>query len=499
MTAQTFRGEILVASRIVDSLSSGLYETPAACLKELVNNAYDADATTVRIFVKPDADRLIITDDGTGFDRQEFERHFSRISESHKRDETDVTAAGRPKIGKIGIGFIAANELCDVMEIISTKAGSTQLLNVDINFAEMREAPEKRKRDGDDYAKGDYEGVVSETDRDTHYTHIFLKGVRGEARAILAGATRAGGSGAGASLYGLKPDTITSFLASGRFASWLDLDQYSQTLVEVGLNVPVRYPEKWMPEDARRKVTRFVKSVEGLDFNVLYDGIDLRKPVAFGRETRHVIHTFTIAGEHVGATGYLYAQHGAIVPRDLNGLLVRIRHAAVGDYDDTFMGYPKGTGQLFQRWISGEIWADDRLEEAMNIDRRTLRVTHSAYVELQERIHREVDKILSDIRRELWATGSEERRTARAGDQSALLSEVVARKDLPLTARERSVIAEAFAERPAATKRYRHPVLREYTVAELYEVVLEVAAEHMDKQAFRRFATALTERLQRLR
>ncbi len=37
--ANEFKGEIVVASRIVDYLSSGLYESPAACLKELVNNA----------------------------------------------------------------------------------------------------------------------------------------------------------------------------------------------------------------------------------------------------------------------------------------------------------------------------------------------------------------------------------------------------------------------------------------------------------------------------
>src|SRR5687768_11610839 len=86
-----FSGEIVVASRIVDALSSGLYESPAACLKELVNNAYDADAAQVGIYVKPDADEIIVEDDGAGMTQAEFVRHFSRISESHKRDDTDVT------------------------------------------------------------------------------------------------------------------------------------------------------------------------------------------------------------------------------------------------------------------------------------------------------------------------------------------------------------------------------------------------------------------------
>ena len=109
MSNTDFNGEIQVASRIIDYLSSGLYKDPASCLKELVNNAYDADAKKVNIFVKPDAERIIIEDDGEGMNKFEFESHFQRISESHKRDKKDITKSGRKKIGKIGIGAIAAN------------------------------------------------------------------------------------------------------------------------------------------------------------------------------------------------------------------------------------------------------------------------------------------------------------------------------------------------------------------------------------------------------
>ena len=187
---ERFQGEIKVASRIVDYLSSGLYETPAACLKELINNSFDADALTVKVFVKPDADRIIIDDNGEGMSRQEFELHFQVISESHKRDDSDMTILRRPKIGKIGIGFIAANEICDLMEIFSTKKGHPELLHVTIDFKKMREDPAVRRRQGDAFAKGDYEGEVLETDTDRQFTQIFLKGVRGQAKDILAGATR---------------------------------------------------------------------------------------------------------------------------------------------------------------------------------------------------------------------------------------------------------------------------------------------------------------------
>lgn len=168
-------------------MSSGLYESPAACLKELVNNSFDADARHVDIFVKPDADRIIVQDDGEGMDRAEFQAHFDRIAESHKRDEYDTTNSGRPKIGKIGIGVIAANELCEKMEIFSTKAGSTELLHVTIDFEEMRKPVHLRKQEGGDVVKADYFGEVLPTEKSDHYTHIYLTSVRGETKEILAG------------------------------------------------------------------------------------------------------------------------------------------------------------------------------------------------------------------------------------------------------------------------------------------------------------------------
>jgi HSP90 family molecular chaperone len=153
MAGEHFRGEITVAARIIDLLSSGLYESPAACLKELINNSFDADASHVDVSVKPDANRIIIQDDGQGMDRAEFERHFRRIAESHKRDIQDVTTTGRPKIGKIGIGVIAANELCEKLEIFSTKVGSPELLHVTIDFEEMRKPPNYARKKTEDFSK----------------------------------------------------------------------------------------------------------------------------------------------------------------------------------------------------------------------------------------------------------------------------------------------------------------------------------------------------------
>jgi hypothetical protein len=490
--ATQFSGEITVASRIVDDLSSGLYDSPAACLKELVNNSYDADATEVRVFVKPDARRIIVDDNGSGMNRSEFEQHFSKISESHKRDASDTTERGRPKIGKIGIGFIAANELCNVMVLESTKAGSTDLLRVSINFAEMRRDPAERRRSGDYIAKADYVGEVVTAPRDKHYTRVFLEEIRGEAQEVLVSARPVASAASGPSLYGLSAATVAERLRDPNLATWEQFDRYSQTLLGVALNVPVRYAPKWIPKDVHSRVRDFERRVAEFDFSVWYDGTELRKPTVFSGDAPHLVHRFALRGDHVSAEGYFYLQHGTLRPSDLNGVLIRIRNAAVGEYRSDFLGFPASTGQLFRRWISAEVWADDRLEDALNIDRRTLRVTHPAYVELQDLFHKQFAEALSLARTELYEKRSQSRRQSDARKELAAVESVVRTSGLP--ERDSAVVRAAWQEASKRPVRNR-PLLRKYSVSELYDLVLDVAQDMMTPAQFRKFVAELTKRL----
>lgn len=494
-----FEGEITVSSRIVDYLSSGLYESPAACLKELINNSYDADAALVEVFVKPDADRIIIADDGHGLNRAEFKKHFTRISESHKRDNSDKTPRGREKIGKIGIGFIAANEICNEMEIVSTKAGSRELLRVTIHFDKMREDLEVRRRENDDIAKADYTGEVDEAPAAAHYTRIFLKRVRGEAREILAGAIPARPGAKHRSLYGLPPERIRDLLADTTISSWSEFDEYSRTMLRVALNVPVRYHDAWLPKRDISRVQDIAKEVDAKRFRVEYDGTELRKPIVLrprdSSATSSFVRRFEFSGKHVSAHGYFYAQHGTIKPEDLQGLLIRIRQAAVGGYDSGFMDFPASEGSLIQRWISAEIWADDRLEDAMNIDRRTLRVAHPSYVELQRELHKELRAVIADARKRLYEAGNTERKKNQGAAAVSELRQIVAREVAPSNPRVAAAIDDALQStgRSAAAS----GLARRMSVVELYGLVVQVARETLPPRLFGQFMRVLTERLNR--
>jgi hypothetical protein len=417
------RGEVRVASRIVDYLSSGLYDSPAACLKELVNNSYDADATEVYLNVKPLARTVTLEDNGSGMTAKVFEEHFQKIADSRKRLDSDLTSQlRRRKIGRIGIGFVAANELCDVMRIESTVAGSDELLDVSVNFGVMRADAAERRGDDGSLVKGDYEGDVLQTDVDRHFTRVTLSELREPAQDALIRSTPEPSQNQVFSLYGLSPAHIRELLASDTFTTWSDFDLYSQTQLHVALNVPVAYHDRWLGLSAakrtdplRRIERQFSERASSLKFKVLYDGTELRKPTLL-RATRKafVAKRLHYEGEAVSYDGYLFAGHGGVVPKELQGVLLRIRETAVGEYSHDLLDFPAARGSLVQRWVSAEIYASDELEDAMNIDRSTLRSTHPAYVELRLSFHQFLGDFLGEVRTQLYQAASRARRQESA-------------------------------------------------------------------------------------
>jgi hypothetical protein len=426
--------------------------------------------------------------------RSEFEKHFDRISESHKREDGDYTESGRPKIGKIGIGFIAANEICDIMEIISTKEGSKEKLEVQIRFDLMRQDYEIRKRGEDELAKADYTGSVSEEKIDKHYTQVFLKKVRGDAKNILAGAGSTHYTSGKKSLYGLKAESIEKILKESTLKTWSDFNAYSKTRLEVALNVPVPYHDNWIPSELRQNVKEFEKKASNLNFTVNFDGCELRKPIVFDPPGPNLIERFKFDGEHVSADGYFYAQNKVIKPEELQGVLLRIRNAAVGKYSDDFLGFSTSVGKIFQTWISGEIYADDRLEDAMNIDRSTLRVAHPAYVELQNAIHEQIAAFLKKIRSEIYGTGSESRKQKRAINEKSKIIEYATSEIAQISPSVSKKIQKSW-ESEKVESDSNDKILKKYSVSQLYKIVVEVAEEILDKEQFEEFLERLTDKL----
>ena len=266
-------------------------------------------------------------------------------------------------------------------------------------------------------------------------------------------------------------------------------------MLGVALNVPVMYPPDWAPPRVMKELADVEDELRRLDFHVWYDGAELRKPVVLAQaEGAYVLRRIKFDGLNVRARGYFFAQHGTLRPQELQGILIRIRHAAVGEYDRTLLGFPSSLGPLFQRWMSAEILADDRLEDALNIDRRTLRTTAPEYVELQAFLHEQLQNFLSEIRDVIYARGRSKREERRIEDESDRINEILENRALALPPSARNQMRETLVGAVKSEDGGRL-VRRKYSPSDLLELTLSVAHETLDARAYRKFAVALAERL----
>src|SRR3989475_143695 len=98
---------------------SGIYKPFVKAFKELISNAYDADATTITVVVARDFSFIEIHDNGLGLTPIEFHRDFARLGGSTAWLNDGRSPGGRPRIGYKGIGFLAVARYCGRMEIES--------------------------------------------------------------------------------------------------------------------------------------------------------------------------------------------------------------------------------------------------------------------------------------------------------------------------------------------------------------------------------------------
>jgi hypothetical protein len=114
-----------VDSRLATLLSQE-YPSSERALKELVDNAWDADAEQVTILLpKPlSGDPLIIQDDGTGMTEEELRRHYLSIA-SDRRSRRGERTAGKNRLvkGRKGIGKFAGLMAAAVMTLETRARG----------------------------------------------------------------------------------------------------------------------------------------------------------------------------------------------------------------------------------------------------------------------------------------------------------------------------------------------------------------------------------------
>ncbi len=119
-----------VSPRTMRMLGRENISSPIISVLELVKNAYDADATSVKvIFENANAPngRIIIKDNGEGMSLDDLRNRWMVISTSNKIRSSSTTSKKRKKVGEKGIGRLAMDRLARQVTVQTHRYNSSGL------------------------------------------------------------------------------------------------------------------------------------------------------------------------------------------------------------------------------------------------------------------------------------------------------------------------------------------------------------------------------------
>ena len=473
---------LATSERIIARVTDGIYREPWAAFRELVVNAYDADASYVAIETgQPDFSRVTVRDDGIGMSPRTLAYIIQNIGGSSKRtaagaalktvrsDAPNFSPGGRQLIGKIGIGLFAVAQLTQHFQIITKAAGERYRLSATVKLHTHDE--QKVQEDESDYVAGSVVIVnekVPDGEEESHGTSVVLYQLRPQVRRALQSRTlweaasveTDGGESVRkpprfhiGHLFGPEPqepnlpwqdsdnpdqkfarffDATSS--ATGRSATSANLDhldEYLRLIWKLSLSLPIDYIDghpfdlggsdgvRFLgyretgqavsidlgPDESLRKRLRLGNQGTDNPFAVLLDGIALRRPIRLARElmtkTSRVGTPVILAarqpnpfpkkdlkraGGPLSFTAYLY-WNSRIVPKETAGVMVRIGDASGTLFDSTFLNY-RVSEQTRLRQITAEIFVQQGLDSAINIDRESFNYSHPHFLFVQKWLHR---------------------------------------------------------------------------------------------------------------
>lgn len=461
-------GNIRVADITIAQLSRGLYRSNATAFKELVSNAWDADAPLVRIDTNyPEFNFVSVSDNGKGMSLDEFRRYFSEegvgscIKRKGDKDRTDEYA--RPIIGRLGIGMLAIGQLCHSFKIEShykdeegkVKAYHGEIVLEDVfPFADkeqvMRDSDFKRREI--DVGTWKYETIPY--DEEKRGFRIYSKDVRPTfMREMKSSIQDKMTSREREKISFSQADLHSQFYKKSK--SVRDCKSYLETIWELSILCPLPYCGKIQEypinvayfsrggaksngneshefESAIKFIKDHQSKLINYNFRVVFDGIDLRRYVQFPTEEDVTPKLYFIDfnervfKSRLRYSGYLFAQiPRAIRPLELNGVQLRLREVGIGGYDPTFLKYYKEIETIRSRWVSGEIFVDEGLESALNIDRDSFNEHDEHFKRLQSDLHAKLEGVFDKINA-IARERSEERRETKEHQIQRSMQKIIA-------------------------------------------------------------------------
>jgi hypothetical protein len=355
------------------------------------------------------------------------------IGNSGKRTDGKPLRDDRQVIGRLGIGMLGIAQICGAFVITSTTIDGKGF-RARVHLYDLLK---QRLDDNDPSVIQSVTPDVKEVDVGEYEFLPFERSVVKKGTHILAD--------------DLHPTFVSAFQESLKAPKYRDpplswdravkiakkvhslqeLGDYWRLLWELSVSCPIPYLSgQALPEGlAKREQERLLSN----NFAVDVDGIRLAKPVSLrgnpaGYTTRLIATTSeTVYGKNLRFHGYILVQEGKqIRPDELRGILIRIKDVAIGYYDGTMLDYKYNEGPR-SRWVTGEIFVEEGLEDALNVDRDSFNRFHPEFRSIQKYIHGLLHSgVFPEVYQEIDQRSKErtkEREKARRSD----LKEVIAR------------------------------------------------------------------------
>ena len=200
----TVETQLKTSQRIIARVTDGIYREPWAAFRELIANAYDADATHVVVETGvPEFNQITVRDDGIGMSPRTLAYILKNIGGSSKRTTAgadlntaqmganDRSPGGRLLIGKIGIGLFAVAQLTQHFQIITKARGdfvrTSATVRLQTHNDDWFQPSEDEHIAGEVSIKSEN---VPKNEADTHGTSIVLYSLRPEVRRTLCSIPR---------------------------------------------------------------------------------------------------------------------------------------------------------------------------------------------------------------------------------------------------------------------------------------------------------------------
>jgi len=529
-TGESVKTKLKTDQRVLARVTDGIYRQPASAIRELISNAYDADAENV--WIQTDAPRfneIVVADDGNGLTLEALASLVHHIGGSPKRtmdgvdlgvtnkDDATLSPGGRKLIGKIGIGLFAVAQLTRHFQVITKIAGESFRRVADVKLKSYSEDA-LAKGEKQTFDSGDVE-IWSEKakDKQTHGTQVILMNIRDYTKSLLQSRERwervqsEDGTGESDDLVRTPPrfhigsinletgntrrdDACVPWTPKDKpesrfkklYQAVLDevgtstsdpsindaFDNYLRMLWNLGLAAPVEYVDEhpftlskdddlhfFMLSNERRGQARElsfasnkkrVKAAAGLmlpekdskPFNVIIDDIKLYRPIRFtdlpvkgtaalkkpmifvGKcepDLSNIPEDVT-GGSELSFEAYFFWT-SKVVPKESNGIVVRIADASGTLFDDSFMHY-EVSEQTRLRQITAEVFVLDGLDAALNIDRESFNYAHPHYQFLTAWVHRALRQV-TNKHKELGKTARQSKLTAEKKKRHAEIASAV--------------------------------------------------------------------------